>query len=347
MTKRMMLALAMSMAVGVPPANAQSETKVHKKTKAKESAAQAEMRELRESQAKLQAEIDDLKRMLMDRDTKLAGAAQVVQDTQAKADAATVKADEASSSLAQEDNRVKEIQGQINDQTVATNAAVKTVSDAQGKLAAAVESPATLHYKGVEITPIGFFAAESAYRTRSLNSDINTPFNATPFPGAAEAHTSEFNFTGRQSRIGALVQGTLPFAKIGGYFEADFLSAGVTSNENQSNSYTLRQRQIFGQVAFNSGLTFTGGQMWSLVTENAKGTDARTEVLPQTPDAAYHVGFSWARQPGVRIQQKAGIATYALSLEEGQYIFSASNQNQNFFFGSARRERRTSECVQR
>ena len=325
----------MSMAVGVPPANAQTEAKAHKKTKSKESAAQAEMRELRESQAKLQAEIDDLKRMLMDRDAKLSGAAQVVQETQAKADAANAKAEEASSSLVQEDNKVREIQGQINDQTVATNAAVKTVADAQTKLAAAVESPSTLHYKGVEITPIGFFAAETVYRSRSLNSDINTPFSTTPFEGAAEAHTSEFNFTGRQSRLGALVGGNLPFARIGGYFEADFLSAGVTSNENQSNSYTLRQRQIFGQVAFKSGLTVTGGQMWSLVTENAKGTDNRTEVLPQTPDAAYHVGFSWARQPGVRIQQKSGIATFAMSLEEAQYIFSASNANQNFFFGSA------------
>ena len=31
-----------------------------------------------------------------------------------------------------------------------------------------------------------------------------------------------------------------------GYFEADFLSAGVTSNNNESNSYTLRQRQVWG-----------------------------------------------------------------------------------------------------
>ena len=37
---------------------------------------------------------------------------------------------------------------------------------------------------------------------------------------------------------------------------------------------------------------------------------------------------------GVRFQQKVGIATYAVALEEAQYIFSASNQNQNFFFGS-------------
>jgi hypothetical protein len=30
---------------------------------------------------------------------------------------------------------------------------------------------------------------------------------------------------------------------------------------------SLRQRQAFGQVALDNGFTFTGGQMWSLVTE--------------------------------------------------------------------------------
>ena len=46
--------------------------------------------------------------------------------------------------------------------------------------------------------------------------------------------------------------------------EADFLGAGITSNDNQSNSYVLRQRQIFGQAGTNKGFTITGGQMWSL-----------------------------------------------------------------------------------
>ena len=52
-----------------------------------------------------------------------------------------------------------------------------------------------------------------------------------------------------------------------GYVEADFLGAGITSNNNQSNSYVLRQRQVWGQAALHNGWTFTGGQMWSLVTE--------------------------------------------------------------------------------
>ncbi len=46
--------------------------------------------------------------------------------------------------------------------------------------------------------------------------------------------------------------------------------------------------------------------MWSLVTETKVSTDNRTENLPMTVDAQYHVGFSWERQPSIRLQQKFG-----------------------------------------
>ena len=339
MTKRMMLALAMSVAVGVPPANAQTGTKAHKKTRVKESETQTEMRELRESQIKLQAEIDDLKRMLMDRDAKLTGAAQVVQETQAKADAANAKADEASSSLAQEDNKVKEIQGQINDQTVATNAAVKTVSDAQVKLAATVESPSTLHYKGVTITPGGFAAAETVVRTRSLNSDINTPFNSTIYQNNPQAYTSEFSATGRQSRMAVLINAPTKFGSMGAYYEMDFLSAGVTSNANQTNSYTLRQREAWAKIATNSGFQLTGGQMWSLVTEVKKGINPVPggENLPNTIDPQYHVGFSFTRQYALRFAQSFGPHNnIAVALEEPQLVLAGTtNAPFNYFFGAA------------
>ena len=101
-----------------------------------------------------------------------------------------------------------------------------------------------------------------------------------------------------------LAEGKLDNVKIGGYYETDFLSAGTTSNNNQSNSYTLRQRQFWGQAAFTNGFTVTGGQQWSLLTETTNGMDNRTETLPMTIDAQYHVGFSWARQYGFRAYQE-------------------------------------------
>src|SRR5262249_47974875 len=121
-----------------------------------------------------------------------------------------------------------------------------------------------------------------------------------------------------------LAQGKLKSATIGGYYEADFLSAGVTSNPNQSNSYTLRQRQFWGQAKFNNGLTFTGGQMWSLVTETRNGVDNPTEATTQTIDAQYNVGFSWARQYGLRVAKSFGDRFWlAASVEEGQTTVAA------------------------
>ena len=179
------------------------------------------------------------------------------------------------------------------------------------------------------------------YRNRSVNSDINTPFNSIPFPSAVEGHTSELNFTGRQSRLGGLFEGNAGKYKLSGYFEADFLSSGTSSNNNQSNSYTLRQRQIWGQVATANGLALTGGQTWSLVTENGLSTNVRTEKLPNTVDPQYMVGFNWTRQPTIRLQQrfgdfKTGALTVAASLEQAQItnftLNGAANASADYFF---------------
>ncbi len=120
----------------------------------------------------------------------------------------------------------------------------------------------------------------------------------------------------------------------------DFLGTGTSSNNNQSNSYVLRQRQIWGQAATHGGFAVTGGQMWSLVTEDRRGTDARTEIQPQTIDPQYLVGYSWTRQPEFRLQQRWGTyekraLTAALSLEQAQITsFTANGTNPSqYFFG--------------
>jgi hypothetical protein len=179
--------------------------------------------------------------------------------------------------------------------------------------------PTAIQFKGITLTPGGFMAAETVWRQKALGSDVNTPFNSAPFNGSSQAQTSEFNASARQSRISMLAEGKLDFVKIGGYYEMDFLSAGTTSNNNQSNSYTMRQRQFWGQAAFDNGITVTGGQQWSLLTETTKGLDNRTEALPQTIDAQYHVGFSWARQFGFRVTKDFGNKVWlGFAVEEPQ-----------------------------
>src|SRR5271165_6593830 len=197
------------------------------------------------------------------------------------------------------------------------------------------DEPPALRFKGITITPGGYMAAETVWRNRAIGSGINSDFKGVPLPGNEQSHISEFNASGRQSRIAMLAQGKLKGITIGGYYEMDFLSAGVTSNDNQSNSYTLRQRQFWGQAKFDSGWTFTGGQMWSLVTETKAGVDNRSEATTQTVDAQYNAGFSWARQYGFRMAKSFNNKLWvAAAIEEAQTTLTAHGQSNNFLVGA-------------
>jgi hypothetical protein len=187
----------------------------------------------------------------------------------------------------------------------AADAALSATGQAEGKKGSE-EGPASIRFKGISLTPGGFVAAESVYRNHATSADINTPFNSVPYPGNALSKVAENYFTGRQSRVSLLAESKIDTVKLTGYYEADWLGTGVTSNNRQSNSYVLRQRQIFGQAKTDSGWSFTGGQMWSLATENRKGIDNRGEAIPLTIDPQYNVGFTWARQYGFRVVKDFG-----------------------------------------
>jgi hypothetical protein len=344
MTKQLQATMAAILVISTISLPAQTSTTPKKTTTAKkavtkkapvESAVERQIRELREQMQSQQAQIDSLKRENADKDAKLAAAQQSAQGAEAAAASAAAKADSLSNSLSANTEAVASLNSSVTDIKSTNVGIAQTISDEKKAISDQLDNPLALRYKGITITPVAFFAFEGVYRQRSLNSDVNTPFNSTPFPGAAQAHTSELNFSGRQSRVGGLFEGNTGPFKLSGYVEADFLSAGVTSNDNQSNSYTLRQRQIWGQAATTGGFKVTGGQMWSLVTETKKGVENRTENLPMTVDAQYHVGFSWARQPGIRFQQSHGGFTGALALEQAEYIYSATGANANFFIGNA------------
>jgi hypothetical protein len=177
--------------------------------------------------------------------------------------------------------------------------------------------PASIRYKGITITPGGFVAAETVHRTHAVSSDINTPFTGIPYPGDARSKVGENNFTARQSRVSLLAESKIGKVKLTGYYEADWLGTGVTSNNRQSNSYVMRQRTIWAQAAFDSGWSFTGGQMWSLATEETKGILPRQEAAPLTIDSQYNVGFSWERQYGFRVAKDFGGKFFLAAAVEG------------------------------
>jgi len=276
----------------------------------------AELEELRQTLQAQQEQLQMLKEELSKRDRQIDEAREAAAAANARAAEATSKATEAVNTSAE----VRASEVSLNTTVSSLKASSEIVNStaandtAAAKQGSSEEGPATIRYKGITITPGGFLAAETVTRQRTTSADINTPFNSIPYPGNALSKVSESNFTGRQSRISVLTEGKTGIMKLSGYYEADFLGAGVTSNNRQSNSYVLRQRQVWGQAKLDSGWSFTGGQMWSLATEDRKGIDNRQEAPPLTIDPQYNVGFTWARQYAFRVVKDF----------DGKFAFSVS-----------------------
>lgn len=303
------------------------------KRKASPAITAADVQSLKDALASQQAALAQQQQQIQELRDELRRKDQVVQQAQTAATDAAGKADAAQTVATQQQAAVTELKGDVTDLKGAVANTVVNLQETQKSIS---ESPLTLRYKGVTITPGGFMAAEAVRRSRALGADVNTPFNALTMPGASQSAISEFFGSGRQSRVSMLVQGGLKNVKLTGYVEADFLSAGITSNNNQSNSYTMRQRQVWGQAAFDSGWSLTGGQMWSLVTETTHGMDNRSEALPMTIDAQYHVGFSWARQFGFRVVKNFNNKVWAgVSVENSQATVTTHSNAANFLVGSA------------
>jgi hypothetical protein len=295
----------------------------------------ADVQALRDAIAAQQQQIEQLKQALDTRNQTAQQAAQQAQQAQSAATDAQSKADQAAAQASQQQEAVTALKSDVADiKQNSTNTAL-SLQETQKNIADSLESPLALHFKGITITPGGFLAAETVWRQKALASDVNTPFNSVPFGGSSQSDLSEFFGSGRQSRVSMLAEGKLKDAKLSGYVEADFLSSGVTSNNNQSNSYTLRQRQAWGQAALSNGWSFTGGQMWSLVTETKNGVDNRSEALPMVIDAQYTAGFSWARQFGFRVAKDFGDKFWlAFSVENPQATLTAHGTTSNFLLGA-------------
>ena len=273
----------------------------------------ADVQALKDAIASQQAALAQQQQQIQELKDALGRKDQSLQQAQTAASDAAGKADAAQAATTQQQQTVTELKSDVTDLKANMASTATTLQETQKSVKTATESPVALHYKGITITPGGFVAAETVSRQRATESSINTPFNSIPYEGSSLAHINESDFTARQSRLSLLAEGKTGPVKLTGYYEADFLGTGVTSNNRQSNSYVLRQRILYGQAALNSGWIFTGGQQWTLLTENRQGIANRTEVLPMTIDSQYQVGFGWARQYGFRVVKDFG-GKFALGL---------------------------------
>ena len=274
----------------------------------------------------MQAQIDAMKADLAAKDAELQAAKKAAADAQAAADRANAAVSAQNQAVTDNASAVTTLQTTVTDLKANAVSLASTVSDETAAIKKSINSPNVLHFRGVSITPGGYAAGESVYRSKATGGDIPTAFSAIPYEGADAYSLSEFYGSARQSRVSMMVEGKTSSATLRGYYEADWLGTGITSNNNQSNSYVLRQRVIWGQAETNRHWAFTGGQMWSLATEDKKGiSNLSGDIMtPQTIDPNYVAGFVWTRQYGFRVTKTFKNVAFGVAAENPQLLYSAA-----------------------
>ena len=311
-----------------------------KKHKAEEPAAvtAADIQALKDALAAQQQQILALQDELHRKDQAAMQAQSAATDAAASAAAAQSQAAQQQQAVVTLKSDVSDLRNNLLSETVTLQEIQKETKNVSPEW----ETPLSIHLKGVTITPGGFAAAEFVRRSRELGADIITPFNNLTMPGASQSSLPEFFGTGRQSRPTVFVGGKLKDVELSSYVSGDFLSSGTTSNNNQSNSYTLRLRQAWGQAKFSNGWKFLGGQAWSLLTENKAGIAPSDDIgrvndaRPATIDGQYSVGFTFARQYGIRLTKDISPhMSVAFAVENAEGTLTSHGNADNFLLGEA------------
>jgi hypothetical protein len=299
---------------------------------------ESQIQDLKTQMDSQKGEIDTLKQQLSDRDAQLQQAQQAAAAAQAAAQQAQQAANQEQQQITESATAVTTLQTSVSDLKASDSALATSVQQQTADVKKAFESPEAIHYKGILLSPAGsFIAAETVWRQGATGGDINTPFTSVPLQNSDNAQLSEFQGTGRQSRIALKATGKLTNTTLTGYYEADWLGAGITSNSNQSNSYVLRQRQLWADALMNNGWDISGGQGWSLATETTQGETRGTEILPGTIDPQYTAGFVWTRQYNFRATRNFGNKFWLGASAEGAETLNPAGSSLplNVIIGSA------------
>lgn len=288
----------------------------------------------------MQSQIDELKQELAGKDTQLQQAQQAAAAAQAAADKAQSAANEQQQAVSENTTAVNTLQSNVNDLKSSSSSMQNSFVSVQkdtAEIKKAVTSPSTIHYHGVTISPAGsFIAAETVWRQGAMGDGLNTHFSAVPLDHSDNAQISEWQGSGRQSRIAIKAIGDAGPFTLTGYYEMDWLSSGTTSNNNQSNSYTLRERQLWADAGMKSGWDFSGGAGWSLATETTNLLHRGSEILPDSIDPQYMAGFVWTRQYSFRVAKDFDKKfAFGVAAENAQMLDPAgANLPSNLLYGA-------------
>ena len=273
------------------------------------------IKELKEQVKAQQVEIDQLKNApaaVPDQQAAAAAAAAAAAQQQA-ADAAAAAA-AANARAAAAESAVAGLKTEVNTATLEAQSVEKKVVD--------LEHPTTIAYKGVRFTPGGFFDLTGVYRTHATNSGPATQFNGIPLENnlLGVGGLSEFSLTARGTRLALRADADAGSTKLAGYFEGDFYGNTIAT-PNQTTAYGFRVRQGWGRAKFANGWSFTGGQMWNLITMNRRAAEADAPWVPNTIDTNYLVGYDWGRQAELRVAKTLGKDfTFSLGLIDPSYL---------------------------
>ena len=292
----------------------------------KSSTVQEQIEELRQELHSQAIQIDGLKTGMAEKDAQLKKAEQTAADAQAAAARAEAAASTQQRAATENASAVSVLASAVTGLKSDQASLVATLSIESAKIKKEFDSPSILHYKGITLTPYGFFSGDSVYRTHATGGELPTPWGALPYEHADSYSLSEMYISGRQSRMGLMTEGKTGWGVMRAYFEGDFLGVGTTSNDNQSTSYIFRQRLALAEAETNSHWTFSGGQGWTLATENKTGisTAPSNMALPTMIDPNYVTGLVWARMGNFRVTKSLNKASFAASAENPQLLYTAS-----------------------
>src|SRR6266566_5980921 len=161
------------------PANSAhpAKPKAAKKAEKSDAAIAVQLEELRQTLQSQQEQLQTLKEELAKRDRQIDEAREAAAAANARAAEASTKATEAVNTTAEVKSTAVSLNSTVSD-LKASNEALKTaVVTEQAEAKKAEETgPSTIKYKGLNITPIGFIAAETVFRQRGhSDSDERHP----------------------------------------------------------------------------------------------------------------------------------------------------------------------------
>ena len=189
-----------------------------KKAKKAPPPASAQMQQLQDRLNQQQQQINQLQQQLQQSNQQLQATQSQMQSSVQKASADAAAAQQAASAAQQTANSlnssVTELKGCCTDLTASVTTLKKDVKELQNPLA--------IRYKGVTMTPLGFFDGAMFWRQRAEGATATSSYSGTPLYGTVAAGLSEFRMSAQNSQIGMMFQGNAPKAKLTGFWQIDF-----------------------------------------------------------------------------------------------------------------------------